>query len=67
MSEVAGGAACLVDPDDVASIRSGVERVLADAAYRAELVEGGFRNRERYRPRAAADAYAQIYREMTGS
>ncbi|MDP1792934.1 MAG: glycosyltransferase family 1 protein [Acidimicrobiales bacterium] len=65
MNEVAGGAACLVDPDDVASIRAGVERVLRDAAYRAELVEAGFVNRERFRPRAAAEAYAQMYRAMT--
>jgi glycosyltransferase involved in cell wall biosynthesis len=64
MNEVAGGAACLVDPDDAASIRAGVERVLTDAAYRDELVRKGFENRERFRPAVAAEAYARIYREM---
>lgn len=67
MNEVAGGAACLVDPEDVASIREGVRRVLSDAVYRQELVRKGFENRERFRPEAAAQAYAQIYREMVVS
>ncbi len=67
MNEVAGGAACLVDPEDVLSIRGGVRRVLDDAGYRAELVRKGFENRERFRPDTAARAYAQIYREMAAS
>lgn len=67
MRDVAGGAACLVDPEDVASIRAGVQRVLGDAAYRAELLESGVRNRERFRPRSAAEAYARIYREMASA
>ena len=66
MNEVAGGAACLVDPDDPASIRAGVERVLNDAVYRRDLVVKGYKNRERFRPEVAARAYAQIYREMVG-
>lgn len=66
MNEVAGGAACLVDPTDVASIRAGVERVLSDATYRSALVEAGFVNRERFRPKVAAEAYAQIYRALKG-
>jgi glycosyltransferase involved in cell wall biosynthesis len=64
MDEVAGGAACLVDPEDVASIRAGIERVLRDEKYRGELVRAGFVNRERFRPAAQARQYAEIYREM---
>lgn len=64
MDEVAGDAACLVDPEDVVSIRTGIERVLGDADYRAELVAAGLRNRERFRPAAVAERYAAIYREM---
>ncbi len=67
MNEVAGGAACLVDPEDVLSIREGVVRVLSDATYGADLVRKGFENRERFRPEVAARAYAQIYREMVGT
>lgn len=64
MDDVAGGAAVLVDPEDVAAIRAGVLRVLEDASYRDELVQKGFVNRERFRPAAVAQAYAAIYREM---
>jgi glycosyltransferase involved in cell wall biosynthesis len=65
MNETAGaGGACLVDPEDVASIRAGIERVLSDAAYREELIAKGLVNRERFRPAVAAEAYAAIYREM---
>ena len=67
MDEVAGGGACLVDPEDAASIRAGVTRVLSDATYRDELVRKGFENRERFRPAVAAEQYARIYREMAGS
>jgi glycosyltransferase involved in cell wall biosynthesis len=66
MDDVAGGAACLVDPENVASIRAGIERVLGDADYRRELVAAGYRNRERFRPAVAAAQYAQIYRELVG-
>jgi glycosyltransferase involved in cell wall biosynthesis len=64
MNEVAGGAACLVDPEDAASIRAGLERVLTDAAYRDELVKKGLVNRERFRPAVAAEAYARVYRDL---
>jgi glycosyltransferase involved in cell wall biosynthesis len=66
MDDVAGGAACLVDPEDVASIRAGIEKVLGDAEYRGQLVAAGFKNRERFRPAVAAAQYAQIYREVVG-
>jgi glycosyltransferase involved in cell wall biosynthesis len=64
MNDVAGGAACLVDPEDVASIRAGIERVLSDRGYAASLVAAGFENRERFRPRTIAEQYAAIYREV---
>lgn len=64
MDDVAGGAACLVDPEDVVAIREAVERVLGDGGYREELVRKGFANRERFRPRAIAEQYAQIYRVL---
>ncbi len=64
MRETAGGGACLVDPEDVASIRAGVKRVLEDEAFRGELVAAGYVNRERFRPAVQARQYAAIYREM---
>src|SRR5690606_21016968 len=39
--ELAEGAACLVDPDSVGSIASGLERLLRDAEERARLIAAG--------------------------
>ncbi|HEV2804408.1 MAG TPA: glycosyltransferase family 1 protein [Chthoniobacterales bacterium] len=67
MPEVAGDAACLVDPFDAASIRAGVLRVLNEPEYRAGLVANGFRNAGRFSAENVARQYAAIYREIAGS
>lgn len=67
MPEVAGDAACLVDPFDVASIRAGVLKVIGDEEYREQLVEAGYRNVERFRPAAVAGRYAALYREIAAN
>ena len=41
LAEVAGDAALLVDPEDVGAISAGLERVLTDDAFRAELAAKG--------------------------
>jgi len=64
MPEVAGGAACIVNPLDVASIRSGIQKVIEDAAYRERLVGSGLLNVERFRASAVADRYADLYRRV---
>jgi glycosyltransferase involved in cell wall biosynthesis len=64
MRDVAGGAACLVDPEDVTSIRAGVLRVLQDIAYREQLVAAGLRNVERFTAASVAAAYAAVYDEV---
>lgn len=64
MPEVADGAACLVDPYDVQSIRRGVERILYDEAYRSCLIERGRENVKRYAGDVIAHQYLSIYREM---
>ena len=64
MPEVAGDAACYVDPYSVESIREGVLRVLNDTAYRDELVRKGFANAERFSPARVAEAYLQLYRQV---
>jgi glycosyltransferase involved in cell wall biosynthesis len=67
MSEVAGGAAVLVDPEDVGSIRAGVLRVLEDAAAAEDLVRRGLVNVERFSPSAVAAQYAAIYTELANA
>jgi glycosyltransferase involved in cell wall biosynthesis len=64
MPEVAGSAACLVDPFDVAAIRAGLLKLLRDAAYRDRLVEAGFENAKRFTPNLIANQYAALYQEM---
>lgn len=67
MLEVAADSACLVDPLDEASIRAGVLRVIADQAYREELVRRGFANVRRFTPAAVAAQYAALYREVAAA
>ena len=64
MPEVAGKAACLVDPFNVAAIREGILRVWRDPAYRTNLIEAGFENVKRFSAEAIAAQYAALYREM---
>lgn len=64
MPEVAGNAACLVDPFDSNSIRRGVLRVWKDADYRASLIQAGFENVKRFTPKSIAEKYAALYREL---
>lgn len=65
MREVAGDAALLVLPEDETAIRAAVERLMTDAAYRAELVERGQVNVERFSAGAIAAHYASLY-EIVG-
>jgi glycosyltransferase involved in cell wall biosynthesis len=64
MKEVAGGAACLVDPYDVQSIREGVLRVIRQPDYRRELVEKGLTNVRRYSAGEIARRYEEIYKNI---
>jgi glycosyltransferase involved in cell wall biosynthesis len=62
MKEVAGGAACLVDPYDVQSIREGVLTVIREPGYRQELVEKGLANVRRFGSGEIARRYEEIYK-----
>jgi len=64
MPDVSGGAACLVDPKSVESIRSGVLRVIEDQVYREQLIAAGFVNVQRFKPGVIADQYLNLYREI---
>ena len=64
MRDVAGGAACLVDPRNVDSIRAGIRRVIKDSNYREGLVELGLRNVVQYQPQVVASRYARLYEHI---
>lgn len=65
MPEVAGDSAHLVDPYDVNDIRRGILRLINDKPYREELIKNGRRNRLRFDPEKIANAYLDLYREIS--
>ena len=67
MPEVAGDAACFVDPCSVADIRQGIRRVIDDEVYREQLIKMGNENVTRFQPVAIAKQYARVYEEMMQS
>lgn len=64
MKEVAGGAACLVDPHSVDSIREGVLKVIRDKDYRDELIRKGRENADRFLTDAVARQYLDCYQRV---
>lgn len=64
MPEIAGDAACLVDPFDVAGIRAGICQVIEDAAYREHLIERGFENVKRFHVATISAQYTVLYRRV---
>jgi len=64
MKEVAGGAACLVDPLSVTSIREGVLKVIGDQAYRQQLMTSGGHNVQRYDVVIISQQYLSCYRAL---
>lgn len=67
MPEVAGPAACYVDPHDPASIRGGIQCLLSQPDLRHRLVQQGFENVRRFHPKAVADAYLALYKQLLQS
>jgi len=67
MPEVAGDAACLVDPFDIESIRDGILRVINDEDYRGGLIRRGYENAKRFDPGEIATKYLRLYEEISGA
>lgn len=66
MAEVAGDAACLVDPESPDSIADGIERVLGDATYREQLAERGRTRAAEFTWERAAERTEAVYRDVAG-
>jgi glycosyltransferase involved in cell wall biosynthesis len=64
LPELADGAAVLVDPEDVDSIASGLERVLADAALREKLGADGRRRAAEFTWDRAASVTHDVLRRI---
>jgi glycosyltransferase involved in cell wall biosynthesis len=64
LPELADGAAVLVNPEDVSSIASGLERVLADASLREELAATGKRRAANFTWERAAATTRDVLRRI---
>ena len=64
MPEVAGDAACIIDPYDLNSIKNGILKIINDEEYRALLVKNGLENVKRFRPDHIANQYVEVYKEL---
>lgn len=65
MIEVAGNSGAFVDPLSVDSIRACILRIINDASYRAELVQNGLINAQRYTLEKVTNDYISIYKECS--
>lgn len=64
MPEVANDAACLVNPFNVESIKAGILKVIHDVNYREKLIENGFKNVQRFKPKVIVAQYVNLYKEL---
>jgi glycosyltransferase involved in cell wall biosynthesis len=64
MPEVAGEAALLVDPYDMAALADALQRLLTDDALRADLVSRGFRQASQFTWTRAAQQLVEVYRQL---
>ena len=64
MPEVAGGAACLVDPYNVDEIKNGFLKIINDNNYRNEMMEKGFENIKRFDAQHIALQYFDLYKKI---
>jgi glycosyltransferase involved in cell wall biosynthesis len=65
MPEVAGEAALLIDPYDVAALAEALRRLLTDEALRADLVSRGFRQVADFTWTRAARQLIEVYRQLS--
>lgn len=66
MNEVAGDAACLVDPYNIKSIRKGILKVINNQKLTEKLIKLGVKNAKRFDPKLIAEQYAQVYQKIAG-
>ena len=63
MSDVADGAAYLVDSTDIMAIRQGILQLIQDATYRERLIQRGLQNARNYTIKTTATRYEALYRQ----
>src|SRR6202049_4469848 len=66
LPEVAGGAALLVNPENVFEIRRGLQRVLLDPVLRARMKQRGYAQAQRFSWTSSVSRILEIYRAVAG-
>jgi glycosyltransferase involved in cell wall biosynthesis len=66
LPEVCGGAALLVDPEDVDAIATALEQLMRDEALAAALVERGVRRAAQFSWQKAAEQTWEVYQGLLG-
>jgi len=61
MDQIASGAACLVDPLNIQSIRDGVLEMIHNDELREQLIQKGFEVIKAYQPEIIARQYFELY------
>jgi glycosyltransferase involved in cell wall biosynthesis len=64
MNDISAGAALLVDPNSIASIREGVISVMTDEKLRAEMVAKGFEVITNYDSQKIASSYLALWNNI---
>ncbi len=64
MPEVAGDAACLVDPFDVSAMKLGFQKIINDPVYRESLIENGYSNCQRFSIETITRRYMNLYDQV---
>lgn len=64
LKDIAGAAACKVNPYSVLDIRRGICRIIEDAAYRDTLINNGWQLRYRYSIDNITSKYSEIYADI---
>jgi glycosyltransferase involved in cell wall biosynthesis len=64
LKEVAGGGAVLVNPNDFASIKKGLESLLGNKILRENLIEKGIENIKRFEAKHISLSYEKLYKEI---
>ncbi len=64
MPEIAGDAACLVNPYATEDIQQGLLKIIQNENYRNTLVTNGKKNKQRFNAATIASAYLNIYNKI---
>jgi len=62
--EIAGGAACLIDPEDIVSIKNGFLKLIENDAFRDNIVKRGLENIKRFDVKFVVSQYIDVYKSL---